>query len=107
MARCAFPIIIFLLLAITTIICQDQEIISTQVSETSTEIITEKILKTKNGKKDPVMLNVKQNLVMNQILGIYGLHNRLTNPDCIKHSIQFKEDFRAFEPWALKSTFNL
>ncbi|XP_044739869.1 O-acyltransferase like protein-like [Chrysoperla carnea] len=54
-------------------------------------------------KKSPVMLNIKQNLLMNQVIGIYALHNGLeADSECKRHNDQYKEDLRAFETWALK-----
>ncbi|XP_030763573.1 nose resistant to fluoxetine protein 6-like [Sitophilus oryzae] len=51
-------------------------------------------------KKEPVKLNLKQGLAMNQILDTYSLTDA-SNELCRNHSIEFSMGMRRFESWAL------
>ncbi|KAL1506751.1 hypothetical protein ABEB36_006054 [Hypothenemus hampei] len=51
--------------------------------------------------RTPVKLNMKQGLIMNQILSTYGL-NDVNSTLCRDHVNEFKLGLRALEPWALK-----
>lgn len=53
-------------------------------------------------KREPVKLNMKQGLVMNQVIALYIL-DKAEDRMCKNHSIEFRNGLRAFEPWALKS----
>ncbi|KAH1026909.1 hypothetical protein HUJ05_000504 [Dendroctonus ponderosae] len=51
--------------------------------------------------RNPIKLNMKQGLIMNQILNTYGLSD-VNNSLCRDHVNEFKLGLRAMEPWALK-----
>lgn len=55
-----------------------------------------------SNKRTPVKLNMKQGLIMNQVISLYVL-DKAKNETCKNHSIEFRNGLRAFEPWALKS----
>lgn len=48
-------------------------------------------------------LNMKQNIILNQIIAAYVLDG-VDNSLCKNHTIKYKQAIRLFEPWALKST---
>lgn len=54
--------------------------------------------------RKPVKLNMKQGLIMNQVLNTYAL-NDVNNSLCRDHINEFKLGLRALEPWAVKSKF--
>lgn len=49
-----------------------------------------------------VKLSMRQGLLMNQILHVYGLDSA-KNDVCKRHLQEFRDGLRAFEPWALQS----
>lgn len=53
-------------------------------------------------KRENVKLNMKQGLIMNQVLDVYALVDS-KNVLCKNQSLEFKAAMRAFQPWALKS----
>ncbi|XP_050297772.1 O-acyltransferase like protein-like isoform X2 [Anthonomus grandis grandis] len=73
--------------------------LATKIRSDSGERARETEIKKKIRK--PVKLNMKQGLIMNQILNTYGL-SEVNNTLCRDHINEFKLGLRALEPWALK-----
>ncbi|KAL1509152.1 hypothetical protein ABEB36_003936 [Hypothenemus hampei] len=71
--------------------------------ETSTISTTTLIPETSNVavKKETVKLNLKQAVILNQILEVYVMKNA-SNILCRNQSLEFGASLRRFEPWALK-----
>lgn len=51
-----------------------------------------------------VKLSIKQGLLMNQVLNVYGLDSA-KDKLCRKHIKEFRDGLRALEPWALQSKY--
>ncbi|CAH0555457.1 unnamed protein product [Brassicogethes aeneus] len=71
------------------------------VSENLKEALPSEIPEKKIPKRTPVKLTMKQGLLINQVLSFYALE-KPEDEICMKHTKEFKEALRAFEPWALK-----
>lgn len=67
-----------------------------------TEAETGKLNNPEMTERQLVKLNMKQGVLMNQVLGVYTFKDG-TNQLCKNHSQEFATGLRAFEPWALRS----
>lgn len=76
--------------------------IQTSVSNQRLEIKTTEITTTLTPTKRQIKLNARQNIIMNQIIGVYAL-NGIKDQLCKNHTLEYKTALRNFEPWALKS----
>lgn len=76
-------------------------LVEAEVTDTIIDV-SKKTTKPSKKSQRAIKLNIKQGLIMNQILSTYGL-NDPNNSLCKDHVNEFKSGLRALQPWALKS----